>query len=45
MTVFACVGCDALLTVPVSRVAFPVHAGQHYGHELLGVLMEPGTYK
>lgn len=44
MTVFACVGCGAALTVPVSQVTLPVHARQHYGHDLLGVLMEPGTY-
>jgi hypothetical protein len=44
MTVFACAGCDATVTVPVSRVALPVHAGQKYDHALLGVLMEPGTY-
>jgi hypothetical protein len=44
MTVFACSGCDATLTVPVSRVALPVHAGQKYGHGLHSVLMEPGTY-
>jgi hypothetical protein len=44
MTVFACTGCGATLTVPVSRVALPVHAGRKPGHGLLGVLMEPGTY-
>ncbi|MEV0807207.1 hypothetical protein [Micromonospora sp. NPDC050200] len=44
MTVFACGGCGATLTVPVSRVALPIHAGQQYGHGLLGVLMEPRTY-
>jgi hypothetical protein len=44
MTVFACEGCDATLTVPVSRTALPVHAAQKYGHGLVGVLMEPGTY-
>jgi hypothetical protein len=44
MTVFACAGCESTLTVPVSRVALPVHAGQKHGHGLLGVLMEPGTY-
>ncbi|WP_433727363.1 hypothetical protein ACQP2Y_12180 [Actinoplanes sp. CA-051413] len=41
---FACAGCGAVLTVPVSRVALPVHAEQKYGHDLLGPLMEPGTY-
>ncbi|MEU8612673.1 hypothetical protein AB0C29_32250, partial [Actinoplanes sp. NPDC048791] len=41
---FACAGCGAVLTVPVSRVALPVHAEQRYGHDLLGPLMEPGTY-
>lgn len=44
MTIFACAGCDAILTAPVSPVALPVHAGQKYGHDLIGVLMEPGTY-
>ncbi|GAA0937435.1 hypothetical protein [Nonomuraea longicatena] len=44
MTVFACARCDTLLTAPVSRVALPVHARQVYGHELIGVLMESGTY-
>ncbi len=44
MAVFACARCDAELTVPVSRVALPVHAHQYVGHELLPVLMEPGTY-
>lgn len=44
MTVFGCVGCGAVLTASVSEVALPVHAHQMYGHELLGVLMEPGTY-
>ncbi|WP_214323912.1 hypothetical protein [Nonomuraea sediminis] len=44
MTVFACAGCGAVLTVPLSRVVLPVHAHGRYGHDLLGVLMEPGTY-
>lgn len=44
MTVFACAGCGAVLTAPLSRVALPVHAHHHYGHDLLGALMEPGTY-
>ncbi|KOX15343.1 hypothetical protein ADK67_41590 [Saccharothrix sp. NRRL B-16348] len=44
MVVFACARCDAVLTVPVSQVALPDHAHQLYGHELLPVLMEPGTY-
>ncbi len=43
MIVFACTGCDASLTLPVSRVVLPAHAHQRYGHELLPVLMEPGT--
>lgn len=41
---FVCEGCGAALTVPVSQVALPAHAYQKYGHGLLGVLMEPGTY-
>ncbi|WP_433420733.1 hypothetical protein ACQP1V_08850 [Microtetraspora malaysiensis] len=44
MVVFACAGCGVVLTARVSRVALPVHAGQHYGHELLPALLEPGTY-
>ena len=44
MAVFVCEGCGAALTEPVSRVALPAHAYQKYGHGLLGVLMEPGTY-
>jgi hypothetical protein len=44
MTVFACTGCGATLTVPVSRVALPVHTLQWYSHALLGALVEPGTY-
>lgn len=44
MTLFTCAGCGAPLTVPVSRVPLPAHAGQRYGYGLLGVLMEPGTY-
>ncbi|MFI6502462.1 hypothetical protein [Nonomuraea typhae] len=44
MTIFACAGCDAVLTAPVSPVALPVHADQKYGHDLIGVLMEPGAY-
>ncbi|MER7462588.1 hypothetical protein [Streptomyces sp. NPDC097981] len=42
--VFACAGCGAELTAPVSRIALPVRAHQHYGHEMLPALMEPGTY-
>ncbi|SEG83344.1 hypothetical protein SAMN05216223_11453 [Actinacidiphila yanglinensis] len=44
MAVFGCAGCGAVLTVPVSRVALPVHARQNVGHDLLPALMEPGTY-
>ncbi|MFI1401142.1 hypothetical protein [Streptomyces sp. NPDC020681] len=44
MVVFACAGCGAVLTAPVSRIALPVHARQSYGHVLLPALMEPGTY-
>ncbi len=42
--VFACRGCEAPLTVPVARMALPVHASGSYEHALLGVLMAPGTY-
>ncbi|WP_405781344.1 hypothetical protein [Streptomyces sp. NBC_00859] len=44
MAVFACTGCGAVLTAPVSRVALPVHAHHRHGHTLLPPLMEPGTY-
>lgn len=43
--VFACAGCGAELTVPLSRAALPPHAHQTYGNGLqLGVLMEAGTF-
>ncbi|WP_230686986.1 hypothetical protein [Catellatospora vulcania] len=41
---FACATCGSALTVPLTQVPLPAHAGQHYSHELLGALMEPGTY-
>ncbi|MFE2867205.1 hypothetical protein [Embleya sp. NPDC059259] len=44
MAVFACAGCGAVLTAPVSRVALPGHARQSYGHVLLPALLESGTY-
>jgi len=44
MAGFMCANCGAALTVPVERVALPVHAHQKSGYGLLGVLMEPGTY-
>ncbi|MEU8418535.1 hypothetical protein AB0C24_37535 [Amycolatopsis japonica] len=44
MVVFTCAGCAAALTVPVSRVALPVHARNCYGHALLPPLMRAGTY-
>ncbi|MBA9004989.1 hypothetical protein [Thermomonospora cellulosilytica] len=44
MAVFVCAGCEAVLTAPVSRVELPDAARQKYGHDLLPVLMEPGTY-
>ncbi len=44
MAVFACARCDAVLTAPVSQVVLPDHAHHSYGHELLPVLMEAGTY-
>ncbi|HEU5032583.1 MAG TPA: hypothetical protein VFV01_47220 [Spirillospora sp.] len=44
MTEFACAGCGAVLTAPLSQVALPVHAHQSYGHTMLPALMEPGTY-
>ena len=46
MTVFGCRSCDATLTVPVSRVALPVHADQKYGNGpgSLAPALEPGTF-
>ncbi|MGC0417962.1 hypothetical protein [Embleya sp. AB8] len=45
MDVFVCVGCGAVLTVPVAQVVLPPHTHQRYGYgELLPVLMESGTY-
>ncbi|MGW5278180.1 hypothetical protein ACWERI_01785 [Streptomyces collinus] len=41
---FVCGECGTELTAPVTRVAFPVRAHHHYGHEMLPALMEPGTY-
>jgi hypothetical protein len=43
VTVFTCAECGTALTAPLSQVVLPDHAHQMYGHELLGVLMEPGT--
>jgi hypothetical protein len=43
-TVFACTGCHAPLTSPLSRVVLPAHAGQRYGYGLLDALMAPGTF-
>ncbi|GAA1021395.1 hypothetical protein Aple_060440 [Acrocarpospora pleiomorpha] len=44
MTEFACAECGAVLTVQLSQVALPAHAHQRYGHDLLPVLLESGTY-
>ncbi|MDX3640778.1 hypothetical protein, partial [Streptomyces sp. MB09-02B] len=45
MFVFACAGCGARLTSPLSQVALPVRAHQKYGNGIqLPVLMEPGTF-
>lgn len=45
MFVFVCASCDAELTVPLSRVALPVHAHQKYGNGVqMPVLMEAGTF-
>ncbi|MEH0471952.1 hypothetical protein QA943_24500 [Streptomyces sp. B21-097] len=45
MFVFACAGCGAELTAPLSEVALPVHAHQSYGNGIqLPVLMEAGTF-
>ncbi|WP_431969257.1 hypothetical protein [Actinacidiphila sp. bgisy160] len=44
MTVFACATCDAVLSTPLSQVALPAHARQTWGHGLLPVLMEAGSY-
>ncbi|MFF8565282.1 hypothetical protein ACF06N_09995 [Streptomyces albidoflavus] len=44
MDVFVCAGCGAVVSAPVARVALPVHARQRWGHSLMPVLMESGTY-
>lgn len=46
MTVFGCRTCGAALTVPVSRVALPVHPHQKYGNGpgSLDPVLEPGTF-
>lgn len=44
MAVFTCARCTADLTVPVSRVALPVHAHSRCGHVLLPPLMRAGTH-
>ncbi|MFE2290530.1 hypothetical protein [Streptomyces sp. NPDC059452] len=45
MFVFACVGCGARLTAPLSQVALPAHAHQKYGNGVqLPVLMASGTF-
>lgn len=46
MTVFGCRICDTTLTIPVSRVALPVHADQKYGNGPgpLAAALEPGTF-
>ncbi|GAA1571684.1 hypothetical protein GCM10009827_112000 [Dactylosporangium maewongense] len=46
MTVHGCRSCGAALTVPVSRVALPVHTYQRYGNGpgSLDPLLEPGTF-
>ena len=46
MTVFGCRTCEAALTVPMSRVALPVHAYQKYGNGpgSLDAVLEPGTF-
>ncbi|WP_406210848.1 hypothetical protein [Kitasatospora sp. NBC_01560] len=41
---FGCRQCGVALTAPLARVALPDHARQSYGHGLLPVLMEAGTY-
>jgi hypothetical protein len=46
MTVFGCRTCGSALTIPVSQVAFPVHAHQRYGNGpgALEPAMEPVTF-
>lgn len=46
VTVFGCRTGGAALTVPVSRVALPVHAHQKYrnGPGSLDPVLEPGTF-
>ncbi|MFK0254967.1 hypothetical protein [Streptomyces sp. NPDC090445] len=43
-TAFACGGCGAALSARLSRAALPLHARQTWGHGLLPVLMQQGTY-
>ncbi|MGW3040291.1 hypothetical protein ACWC9T_09625 [Kitasatospora sp. NPDC001159] len=44
MAVFACAGCGAELTGPVTEVALPPHAHREGGRRYLPALMEPGTF-
>ncbi|MFD8500546.1 hypothetical protein [Amycolatopsis sp. NPDC059657] len=46
MTTFVCVGCDAVLTVPMVRVALPVHTRGKVGNGVrdMPVLMAAGTF-
>ncbi|MFJ4184656.1 hypothetical protein [Kitasatospora sp. NPDC089509] len=44
MAVFACAGCGAELTAPVTEVALPPHAHRHGGDRYLPPLLEPGTF-
>ncbi|MGW0433660.1 hypothetical protein ACWDV4_14120 [Micromonospora sp. NPDC003197] len=44
MTVFACAGCGAALTVPVSQVALPAHAHQTYGLREIYDRVQRGPY-
>ncbi|GLY06907.1 MULTISPECIES: hypothetical protein [Actinoplanes] len=44
MTVFTCHGCDAVLTVPLSRVALPIQSRRRYANPFDDTLMAHGTY-
>ena len=45
LVVFACAGCGAELTAPLSQACLPVHARQKYGDGIqMPVLMKPGTF-
>lgn len=44
MAVFGCAGCGAVLTVPVSEVALPIHLADTHWETLHPPLLEAGSY-